>query len=107
LTGFSKISPDYKGRFAVGGTIDPILAADLAPAAFGRVCGGASREIFIPGNTEKARGHNLRYVTANAFGVAAGASISGPFHAKKKPGDDRRAVEFRENAAAASGWQPA
>jgi hypothetical protein len=67
LTGFSKISPDYKGRFAAGGTIDPILAADLAPAAFGRVCGGASREIFIPGNTEKARGHNLRYVTANAF----------------------------------------
>jgi hypothetical protein len=67
LTGFSKISPDYKGRFAVGGTIDPILAADLAPAAFGRVCGGASREIFIPGNTEKARGHNLRYITATAF----------------------------------------
>jgi hypothetical protein len=53
LTGFSKIPADYGGRFAIGATIDLILAADFAPAAFGRVGGGASREIFIPGNTER------------------------------------------------------
>jgi hypothetical protein len=71
------------------------FAADLAPAAFDR--GGAGREIFIPGNKESPRGHDLRHVAANAIDAAARPDL-GPFQGKKKPGGNRRALEFRKRS---------
>jgi hypothetical protein len=90
LTGLSKISSDYGGRFAIGGTIEPILAADVAPAAFGRVSGEVSREIFIPGKKEAPRPRPPPR-RQERFCVADGASLSGRVPDKKKPGGNRRA----------------
>jgi hypothetical protein len=87
------------------GRLTGFWAADLAPAAFDRG-GGAGREIFIPGNKESPRGHGLWHVAANAIDVAARPDV-GPFQDKKKPGGNRRALEFRKDGAAVSGWQPA
>ncbi|THD56803.1 MAG: hypothetical protein E8A46_02885 [Bradyrhizobium sp.] len=78
------------------GRLTRFLAADLAPAAFDRGGGGAGREIFIPGNKESP-GHGLRHVAASAIDVAARPDV-GTFQDKKKPGGNRRALEFRKRS---------